>query len=163
MIGGSIISGFTLPRRARLSSSTRCLAATCPAGSTCCIAQPPQVPYQPQRGVTRCELSCSTSATLPRSKLPRLRRRVNVTVSPVTPPSMKVTLPSTCATPTPSWSIDSMTASVTAALLAQRLHIGERLPRDLFAHRDAVQGVAEGRRVAVGRREAHRADLRGGR
>ena len=75
------------------------------------MAQPPQVPKYAQRGRTRWLDSESTSVTVPRSKLPRLRRRAKATRSPVMPPSMKVTLPSTCATPTPSWSMDSIVAT----------------------------------------------------
>src|SRR5476649_2627173 len=89
------------------------------------------------------------------SKLPRLRRFANSTRSPVTPPSMKTTLPSTCATPMPSWSIDSMKASFTPALLALRRGRGEHLALDLLGHLHAVHAVGEGRGVAAGEVEGH--------
>ena len=44
---------LTLPMRARLSSSPRCLAATWVRASTCCVAQPPQTPKCGQRGARR--------------------------------------------------------------------------------------------------------------
>src|SRR5262245_23541909 len=72
---------------------------------------------------------------------------------------MKVTLPSTCATPTPSWSIDSMSASLTPSL-ALRLRRREDLALDLLHDLDAVERVGERRRVAVLERERRRADLR---
>src|SRR5476649_1232323 len=91
------------------------------------------------------------------SKLPRLRRFANTTRSPVTPPSMKTTLPSTCATPMPSWSIDSMKASLTSTLLALRRRRVEHLALDLLDYLHSVHAVGEGSRVAAREVEAHRA------
>src|SRR5262245_55129387 len=71
---------------------------------------------------------------------------------------MKVTFPSTCATPTPSWSMDSMTASVTASL-ALRLRHREVLAHDLLGDRHAIDGVVHHPGIAVREGERQRPDL----
>ena len=61
------VSGCTLPMRARLSSSARCLAAICVRASACCVAQPPQTPKCGQRGARRPGLLRTASLTLENS------------------------------------------------------------------------------------------------
>src|SRR2546427_193440 len=74
-------SAFTLPMWARLSSITRCLTATWPLNSTCCIEQPPHTPKCGQRGSVRKKLSLSTATVSAFSKLGFLRKHWKILVA----------------------------------------------------------------------------------
>ena len=107
-----MFSGLTLPRCQRLSSSARCLTATCAEASRCCILQPPQAPVcRPkcgQPGRTRWEDSRRIAVTVPCSQLFLRRCTLNCTSSKGKAPSMKVTMPAALwATPCASRSRDS--------------------------------------------------------
>ena len=103
----------TLPRCHRLSSSARCLIATCAPACRCCILQPPQAPAcRPkcgQRGRTRCALSrAQRRQRAPAPSCSCARCTCTCTCSPGSAPSMNTTLPSAlCATPCASRSSDS--------------------------------------------------------
>src|SRR3954470_7601111 len=103
----------TFARCHRLSSSTRCLIATCAPTCRCCILQPPQAPScRPkcgQRGRTRWADSRCTCTSEACSQLFFLRWTFAVTSSPGSAPSMNTTLPSwRRATPCASMSSDSI-------------------------------------------------------
>src|SRR3954466_11536186 len=112
-MAGSSVCVFTLARCHRLSSSTRCLIATCAPTCRCCILQPPQAPScRPkcgQRGRTRCDDSRCTAVAVACSQLFFLRWTVTLTHSPGSAPSTNTTLPSgRRATPCASMSSDSI-------------------------------------------------------
>src|SRR5574343_800859 len=107
-MGRSRVSGLTLPRCQRLSSSTRCLTATWALAWKCCILQPPHKPKNSHCGVTRCELSRRRSVIVACSQLFLRRVTLTRTSSPGKASSMKTTLPSArWATPWASRSRDS--------------------------------------------------------
>src|SRR5574343_1178992 len=119
-MGRSRVSGLTLPRCQRLSSSTRCLTATWALAWRCCILQPPQAPAcNPkwgQPGWTRWEDSLCIAVTVACSQLFFLRLTVALTCSNGNAPSTKTTLPSArWAIPWASMSRDSMLRTSWAA------------------------------------------------
>src|SRR5256885_1860741 len=111
-MGRSSVSGLTLARCQRLSSSTRCLMATWAPTCRCCILQPPQAPAcRPkfgQPGRTRWEDSRWMAVRLAASQLFFLRWVLALTSSVGRAPSMNTTLPSLLrATPWASISMDN--------------------------------------------------------
>src|SRR4051812_15010628 len=93
-----MVSALTLDRCHRLSSSTRCLIATCPPTCRCCILQPPQAPsWRPkcgQRGRTRCDDSRCSSVSVACSQLFLRRFTLALTCSGGSAPSTNPPLPS---------------------------------------------------------------------
>ena len=123
-MGRSMRSAFTLPRWARLSSSTRCLMATWALACRCCILQPPQAPAcSPkcgQPGCTRCELSRRISRSVACSHWFFLRTTSTSACSPGSAPSMKTTLPSLLrATPWASMSSDSTVSHSSLSVMCE--------------------------------------------
>src|SRR5690349_4508675 len=102
--------------RSRLSSSQRCLAATCVRMSTCCVAQPPQTPKYGHFGSRRAAEASMTRTRRATSNLRRAWRTSASTRSPASAPSTKATLPSGLrATPWPAAS-SALTSSISPAL-----------------------------------------------
>ena len=113
-MGRSKVEACTLPMKRKLSSNTRCLAATCAEGSRCCIAQPPHTPKYAHLALTLSEDSRNNAVMCAASHLDFLRKDLNLTISPGNAASTKITLPgvpsslSRWPTPRPSISRDSM-------------------------------------------------------
>ena len=130
-IGGSSGAGRTRPMRASASSSARCFAATCSAGSACCSEQPPQTPKcgtARRRRATRLARCDRDGARDVVGRL-ALERSVIATRSPGSAPSTNTALPSTCATPRPSWSSDSIVTTRTGSGSFRRAAVGSRTMR----------------------------------
>ena len=106
--------GRTLPICHRLSSRTRCLAATCAVASRCCIEQPPHTPKCTHAGLTRILDSRCSTVILAASHFGFLRYELKPTRSPGRAPSTNTTLPALASSfgrwpmPRPSMSSDSM-------------------------------------------------------
>ena len=112
-MGRKMWSALTLPKCHRLSSSTRCLTATCAAGCKCCILHPPQAPAcKPkwgQPGCMRCAEAWWMWLRVPNSQLLFLRWMLALTRSNGKAPSTNTTLPSLrWAMPWASMSKDSI-------------------------------------------------------
>src|SRR4051812_38940297 len=127
-----MVSALTLDRCHRLSSSTRCLMATCAPTCRCCILQPPQAPScRPkcgQRGRTRCEDSRCTSTRAACSQLFFLRWTLTVTHSPGKAPSTNTTFPSgRRATPWASMSSDSISSQPSGSVAGSFISVIPRL------------------------------------
>jgi hypothetical protein len=106
---GSMVSAWTLPMRARFSSSQRCFAAICVRASVCCRLQPPHTPKCGQRGAWRLEAPLVIALRRPISKDAFFLRTWKATSSPGSAPSTNTTLPSAVrATPRPSASSESI-------------------------------------------------------
>src|SRR5690348_10127779 len=102
--------------RSRLSSSQRCLAATCVRRSTCWVAQPPHMPKCGHFGSRRAAEASMTRTRRATSNLRLAWRTSASTRSPASAPSTKATLPSgPRATPWPAAS-SALTSSISPAL-----------------------------------------------
>src|SRR6185436_2018804 len=101
-------SALTLPIRARLSSSPRCLAATWVRRSTCWVEQPPQTPKCGQSGARREAEARRISVTRARSNFGLVSSSRASTSSPASAPSTNTTLPALRATPRPAASSASI-------------------------------------------------------
>ena len=130
-------SARTRPMRASASSSARCLAATCSAGCACCSVQPPQTPKCGQRGMTRDAFAFTTDVTRAISNVGLTRTDAAWTRSPGSAPSTKIALPSTRATPRPSWSSESIVSSV----------VGERAEVAAMRAAESVRKRTKGREL----------------
>src|SRR5204862_777501 len=122
--------------RSRLSSSPRCLAATCVRRSTCCVAQPPQTPKYGHFGARRDADASRTRTSRATSNLRRPWRTSASKRSPASAPSTKATLPSgPRATPCPAASSALISRIIPAleelAPVGLRLLL-EMLPEDLL-------------------------------
>src|SRR6185436_15423257 len=105
-------SALTLPIRARLSSSPRCLAATWVRRSTCWVEQPPQTPKCGQSGARREAEARRISVTRARSNFGLVSSSRASTSSPASAPSTNTTLPALRATPRPAASSASISSFI---------------------------------------------------